>query len=134
MTPIRRTAHLTFHSLLHARGFRRFFVGQAISVTGTWVQLVASAWLVLELTHNGVAIGVLAALTFLPILLFGAWGGTIADRFDRRKVLLLTQTLFAGLAIALGLLTVLGVVTLWMVYALSLAQGFVNALDNPTRQ
>lgn len=134
MTPIRVTAHRTFHSLLHGRTFRRFYAGQAISLTGTWVHQIASAWLVLQLTHSGVALGIQTALTFTPILLFGVWGGTVADRLDRRKVLLATQSSFAVLALALGLLTVTGTVVLWMVYAISLVQGVVTAIDNPTRQ
>jgi MFS family permease len=134
MTPIRVTAHRTFHSLLHGRTFRRFYAGQAISLTGTWVHQIASAWLVLQLTHSGVALGIQTALSFTPILLFGAWGGIVADRLDRRKVLLATQAAFAVLALALGVLTITGVVVLWMVYAISLAQGIVTAIDNPTRQ
>jgi MFS family permease len=134
MTPIKVTAHRTFHSLLHARSFRRFYVGQAISLTGTWVHQIASAWLVLQLTHSGVALGIQTALSFTPILLFGAWGGTVADRLDRRKILLATQSSFAVLALVLGVLTVTGAVVLWMVYAISLVQGIVTAIDNPTRQ
>lgn len=134
MTPIRETAHRTFHSLLHGRTFRRFYAGQAISLTGTWIHQIASAWLVLQLTHSGVALGIQAALSFTPILVFGAWGGIVADRFDRRRVLLVTQSAFAVLALTLGILTVSGVISLWMVYAISLIQGLVTAVDNPTRQ
>jgi MFS family permease len=134
MTPIRVTAHRTFHSLLHGRTFRRFYVGQAVSLTGTWVHQIASAWLVLQLTHSGVALGIQTALSFTPILLFGAWGGTVADRLDRRKILLATQSTFALLALALAALTITGAVAVWMVYAISLIQGMVTAIDNPTRQ
>lgn len=134
MTPMRMTAHRTFHSLLHGRSFRRFYVGQAVSLTGTWVHQIASAWLVLQLTHSGVALGLQTALSFTPILLFGAWGGIAADRLDRRRVLIATQVAFAVLALTLGVLTVSGVVALWMVYVISLTQGLVTAIDNPTRQ
>ena len=134
MTPIRETAHRTFHSLLHGRTFRRFYAGQAISLTGTWIHQIASAWLVLQLTRSGVALGIQAALSFTPILVFGAWGGIVADRFDRRRVLLATQSAFAVLALTLGVLTVSGAIDLWMVYAISLVQGLVTAVDNPTRQ
>lgn len=134
MTPVRVTAHRTFHSLVHGRTFRRFYAGQAVSLTGTWIHQIASAWLVLQLTHSGVALGIQAALSFTPILVFGAWGGIVADRFDRRKVLLATQSSFAVLALTLGVLTVTGLVALWMVYAISLVQGLVTAVDNPTRQ
>jgi hypothetical protein len=71
VTPVRLTVHRTFHSLGHSANFRRFFIGQAISVTGTWMQMVAAAWLVLQLTGSGVALGIDTALAFGPILLFG---------------------------------------------------------------
>jgi MFS family permease len=114
--------------------FRRFFTGQVVSVSGTWMQTVAEAWLVLSLTASGVALGVSTALQFLPILLLGAWGGVLADRFPKRRLLLATQTMMIVPSLALFALTVSGVVTLWMVYALVLVRGLVTAIDNPTRQ
>jgi len=133
MTKVGLVVHRTFHSL-HSRNFRLFFIGQAVSVTGTWMQMVASAWLVLRLTGSGVALGVQTALTFAPILVIGAWGGVIADRFDKRRVLIATQAAFAVLALALWSLTATGAVRLWMVFVLSLLQGLVTVVDNPTRQ
>ena len=133
MTRVGLAVHRTFHSL-HTRNFRLFFVGQLVSVTGTWMNATASAWLVLSLTNSGVALGVNMALTFLPILLVGAWGGLMADRFDKRKILMGTQAVYAVLALTLFALVATDVVQLWMVYALSLAAGLVTALDNPTRQ
>ncbi len=119
---------------LQIPNFRRFFTGQVVSVSGSWMQTVAEAWLVLSLTSSGVALGVATALQFLPILLLGAWGGVLADRFPKRRLLIATQTLMILPAITLFVLTATGVVTLWMVYALVLLRGLVTAIDNPTRQ
>jgi len=133
MIGLRLAIHRTFHSL-RVRNFRLYFLGQMVSVTGTWMQSVASAWLVLQLTGSGVALGVVTALSFLPILLLGPWGGVIADRFDKRHTLVATQAAFAALAAVLGILTLAGLVQVWQVYLLSLAQGLVTAVDNPNRQ
>jgi len=114
--------------------YRRYFAGQIVSLSGNWMQMVAEVWLVLELTGSGVAVGATTALQFLPILLFGAWGGVLADRFPKRKVLIVTQGLMALPALALFAVTVSGVVAPWMIFALVFARGTVNAVDNPTRQ
>jgi MFS family permease len=98
------------------------------------MQTVAEMWLVLQLTHSGVAVGVGAALQFAPMLLIGAWGGLIADRFDKRRLLLVTQTAMALPALALLALTVTGAIELWMLLALISVRGAVNAVDNPARQ
>src|SRR5439155_26024504 len=90
----------TFSSL-RVRNFRLFIIGQALSATGTWMQLIALPLLVLKLTDSGVALGVATALGYLPILLFGAWGGVFADRFDNRRLLIWTQIAFAVTAFAL---------------------------------
>jgi MFS family permease len=133
MTPIERAARRTFHSL-HTRNFRLYFTGQVISGTGSWVQMVAQAWLVLRLTGSGVALGTTLALQFAPILLGGAWGGVIADRVDKRRLLMLTAAASGALALALGLVTATGVVEVWMVYVLAVGLGLVTAVDNPTRR
>ena len=133
MTPVGLALHRTFHSL-HTRNFRIYFIGQVVSVTGTWINATASAWLVLTITNSGFALGVNTALTFLPILLIGAFGGLMADRFDKRKILIGTQIAYAVLALTLFALVQTDVVQLWMVYALSFGAGIVTALDNPTRQ
>jgi MFS family permease len=133
MTRIGLAVHRTFHSL-HTRNFRLYFIGQVISVTGTWLNATASAWLVLRLSNSGFALGLNTALTFLPILLVGAFGGMLADRYDKRKILISTQALYAILALTLFVLAATDVAQLWMVYALSLGAGLVTALDNPTRQ
>ncbi len=133
MTRVGLAVHRTFHSL-HTRNFRLYFIGQVVSVTGTWLNATASAWLVLRLSDSGFALGFNTALTFLPILLVGAFGGMLADRYDKRKILMLTQALYATLALTLFALAATDVAQLWMVYTLSLAAGLVTALDNPTRQ
>jgi MFS family permease len=126
-------ASATFRSL-HVRNFRLFIFGLIVSATGTWMQGVAAPWLVLNLTGSGVALGIDTALQFLPILLIGAWGGVIADRFDNRRVLILCQIAFAVPAFALWILDASGVVQVWMVYVLSFVSGMVTAVDMPTRQ
>src|SRR6185503_7173514 len=98
------------------------------------MQTVAEVWLVLGLTGSGVAVGLTTALQFLPILLFGAWGGLLADRFAKRRLLVVTQSLMALPALALFALSAVGTVTPLMVYALVFVRGTVNAVDNPTRQ
>ena len=123
----------TFASL-RVRNFRLFIGGQMLSGIGTWMQWVAAPWLVLQLTNSGVALGIDTALGALPTLLFGAWGGVVADRFDNRKVLLGTQVAFAVLAFTLFALDATDVVQVWQVYLLSFLGGLVNAIDFPARQ
>lgn len=133
MTTIAGGFTRTFASLRN-RNFRIFFTAQIVSVTGTWMQSIAQMWLVLHLTGSGVALGVTAALQFTPMLLFGTWGGLLADRVDKRKLLMVTQSAAGLVALALAGLTLGGLVQLWMVYVLALALGVVNVFDNPGRQ
>jgi len=121
-------------SSLEIPNYRRYFVGQIVSVSGNWMQMVAEMWLILTLTGSGVAVGVTAALQFLPVLLLGAYGGVLADRWPKRSLLTVTQTMLAAPALALFGLTAAGVVEPWMVFALVLVRGSVTAIDNPTRQ
>jgi MFS family permease len=123
----------TFASL-RVPNYRWFFSGQVVSWTGTWVQWVAQGWLVLEITNSGLGLGMITALQWLPVLLFGAWAGVIADRFDKRKLLIFTNVAGGILSLLLGLATVAGVVNLGVVIAVALALGLVTAVDNPTRQ
>ncbi|GAC1666181.1 MAG: MFS transporter [Candidatus Dormibacteraceae bacterium] len=123
----------TFASLRN-RNFRIFFTAQIVSLTGTWMQSIAQMWLVLHLTGSGFALGITAALQFTPILLFGSWGGLLADRIDKRKLLMVTQSAAGLVALVLAGLTLGGVVQLWMLYALAFALGTVNVFDNPARQ
>jgi MFS family permease len=134
MTRARRLGRDTFSSLRN-RNYRLYFTGQIISVTGTWMQRLAQAWLILKLTHNnGFALGVESGLQFLPVLLFGAWGGVIADRYDKRRLLYLTQIVAGLLALGLGLIVAVGAATVFLDYLFSVLLGFVNVVDNPARQ
>ena len=119
---------------LRTRNYRLWFFGQTVSQCGTWMQSVAQYWLVLELTHSAFDLGITAALQFAPVLLFGTIGGLVADRFDKRRVLLITQTAFTVQAAVLWSLVAGGSVRLWMVWVLALLYGFINVLDNPSRQ
>jgi MFS family permease len=121
-------------SSLAVPNYRRYFAGQAVSISGNWMQMVAEMWLILKLTNSGVSVGLTAGLQFVPILLLGAWGGLIADRFPKRRILMITQPLMAVPALTLWLLTAAGTVAPWMVFALVLVRGTVNAFDNPARQ
>lgn len=121
-------------SPLTTRNYRLYFSGQLVSVPGTWLQTVAQAWLVLQLTPSGSALGITVALQALPVLLLGPWAGAVADATDKRKLLLGTQALQAALALILGALTIGGIVELWMVWVLALGLGVARALDVPTRQ
>jgi MFS family permease len=129
----RRAAGQTFRSL-RVRNYRLYFSGQAVSWIGTWMQSVAQAWLILTLTHSAVAIGFTLALQYGPILVLGPWGGVLADRFSKRKLLIGTQTSAGLLALILGVLTVTHVVEPWMVFVIAGVFGVVTALDNPARQ
>ncbi len=134
MTRARRLGRDTFSSL-KIRNYRLYFIGQIISVSGTWMQRLAQAWLILRLTHNnGFALGVESALQFLPMLVFGAWGGVIADRYDKRKLLYLTQIVAGVLALGLGLIVALGAATVFLDFLFSVLLGFVNVIDMPARQ
>lgn len=119
---------------LKLRNFRLYFIGQSVSAPGTWMQLVAEGWLVLQLTGSGVALGIVSSLQFGPLLVGGAWGGVLADRMDKRRVVLVTQMMKAALAGLLGLLVVTGLVNMWMVYGVALAGGLVEVLDNTARR
>jgi MFS family permease len=123
----------TFASL-SVPNYRRYFSGQVVSITGNWMQNVAEMWLVVQLTGNGVSVGLTAALQFVPIMLFGAWGGLLADRLPKRRLLTITQSLMALPALTLWLLTIHGSIEIWMVYALVFVRGTINAIDNPARQ
>ena len=123
----------TFASL-SLPNYRRFFAGHVVSVSGNWMQTVAEMWLIVQLTGSGVTVGLTVALQFAPMLLFGAWGGLLADRFAKRRLLQLTQAMMALPAIALWALTASGTVTVGLVYVLVFLRGSVNAIDNPARQ
>src|ERR671924_1166419 len=122
----------TFASMHVSRNFRLFFVGQLISVAGTWVNATALGVLVLRLTDSGVALGIQSALLFLPVLLLGVLGGTVADRFDKRRILLWANGAYTALAALQFALVATGAVEIWMVYAISLLTGLIYAIEPPT--
>jgi MFS family permease len=125
---------VTFRSLRN-RNYRLFAAGQVVSLTGTWAQRVAQDWLVLRLSDDsGVALGVVTGLQFLPVLLFGLYGGVLADRYDKRRLLLGAQAAMGLLALALAVLDLTGAVELWHVFALAFGLGVASAVDVPTRQ
>jgi MFS family permease len=119
---------------LSVRNFRLFFVGQLISVSGTWMQSVAQGWLVLQLTGSSVDLGVAIALQYVPILLFGTYGGLVADRHEKRRILYCTQSGAGLLALTLGLLMSTHHVNVDTVFVLAFLLGIVNLFDVPARQ
>jgi MFS family permease len=121
-------------SSLANRNYRRYFRGQAVSLVGTWMQTVAQSWLVLQLTHSGTALGLVVALQTLPVLLLGPYGGVVADRVDKRRLMIALQSMMGVLALILGVLTLTHVVTLWEVYLLAFLLGLNNTFENPARQ
>jgi len=123
----------TFGSLA-IYNYRLFWFGQLISLSGTWMQTTAQAWLVLKLTNSPVALGTVTMLQFLPVTLLTLFGGVLADRLPKRTVLIGTQSTAAAQALLLAFLVLGNLVQVWEIYALALVLGIVNAFDNPTRQ
>ncbi|MFD4952868.1 MFS transporter [Streptomyces sp. NPDC058451] len=121
-------------SSLRVRNYRLFFLGQVVSNTGTWMQRIAQDWLVLSLTGSSAAVGITTALQFLPMLLFGLYGGVLVDRLPKRPTLLATQSAMAVTGLALAALTLTGQVQVWHVYVAAFAVGLATVLDNPARQ
>ena len=116
------------------RDYRLFLSSQMVATTGLWMQRIAQDWLVLQLTGSVTAVGIAVALQFLPVLLFGLFGGVIADRYPKRTLLIITQSVAALMALTLGVLALSGAVQVWHVYAVATVLGFVTVVDNPTRQ
>lgn len=129
----RRLGRQTFSSLSN-RNYRHYYSGQAVSLVGTWMQSVAQSWLVLQLSGSGAALGTVVALQTLPVLVLGPYGGVVADRIDKRKLMIALQSMMGVLALVLGLLTVTGAVALWQVYLLAFLLGLNNTFENPARQ
>jgi MFS family permease len=119
---------------LKSRSYRIYLTGQSLANTGTWMQAIAQDWLVLHLTHSAFAVGVVMTLQFLPMTAFGVFGGHLADRYPRRRILLITQTANAAVTGLLAALTVAGVVRPVHLYAFALLSGLILAVDAPTRQ
>ncbi|MET4659900.1 MULTISPECIES: MFS transporter [Streptomyces] len=130
-TPARKNS---MFSSLRIRNYRLFFLGQVVSNTGTWMQRIAQDWLVLTLTGSSAAVGITTALQFLPMLLFGLYGGVLVDRLRKRPTLLVTQTAMALTSLALAALTLTGQVQVWHIYVAAFALGLATVVDNPARQ
>ncbi|WP_106978271.1 MFS transporter [Streptomyces sp. NRRL WC-3744] len=131
-SPVSRKSSM--FSSLKIRNYRLFFIGQVVSNTGTWMQRIAQDWLVLSLTGSSAAVGITTALQFLPMLLFGLYGGVLVDRLPKRPALLVTQTAMAVTGLALAALTLSGHVQVWHVYVAAFAVGLATVVDNPARQ
>ncbi len=123
----------TFKALA-VRNYRLYWCGGVVSNTGTWMQRVAQDWLVLQLTHSGSALGITTGLQFLPFLLITPFAGMIADRYPKRRLLMFTQASLAATALALGILSVTGLVQVWHVYLIAFLFGTGAAFDSPARQ
>ena len=133
MTRIRRISHTTF-AALEVPNYRRYISGQSVSLAGTWMQMAAQSWLVLTLTHSAAALGVIVALQTLPVLLLAPYGGVVADRVDKRRMMIALQAAMGVQALILGLLTVFGAVRVWQIGVLAIVLGLNNAFENPSRQ
>lgn len=116
------------------RNYRLYWLGQLVSLCGTWMQTTAQSWVVYSLTNSPLALGLVTTLQFLPILLFSLFGGVLADRVPKRKVVLVTQTLALLQAFVFGILVATGLIQIWHIYVLAACLGIINAIDNPVRQ
>ncbi|MDQ1700968.1 MAG: hypothetical protein QOF57_220, partial [Frankiaceae bacterium] len=119
---------------LRVPAYRWWFSSQVVSSSGSMTQAVGTSWLVLQLTGHGVDLAYLSAATMLPLLVLAAWGGSLADRFDRRRLLIVTQSIFFGLSALLAVLSVTGHARLWNLLVVSAVTGTVMAVDAPARQ
>ncbi|MET9441575.1 MFS transporter [Streptomyces sp. NPDC006610] len=133
-SPTGDTRKSSMFSSLKVRNYRLYFIGQVVSNIGTWMQRIAQDWLVLSLTGSATAVGVTTALQFLPMLLFGLYGGVLVDRLPKRPALLVTQAAMAFTGTALAVLTLTGHVEVWHVYVAAFAVGLATVVDNPARQ
>ena len=125
---------LAFLTVFRHRNYRLFFSGQLVSLMGTWITNVTQGWLVYSLTHSPLLLGVTSFAASVPVFFFSVFGGAIADRFDRRRMLLLTQSLACLESVVLATLTLTHWIKVWEIVCLALFQGFINAFDVPTRQ
>jgi MFS family permease len=128
-----RTGVLRTVTALRFRNYRLYWCGQIISLMGTSMQTIGQSWLVLELTHSALQLGLVGALQFLPVLLFSAFGGVFADRWPKRRILLVTESVAMFQAVLLWALTASGTIHLWHIYVLALLLGLTSSLDQPTR-
>jgi MFS family permease len=133
VTRVRRAGRTTF-AALSVPNYRHYIAGQAVSLVGTWMQMTAQSWLVLTLSHSSTMLGVIVALQTLPVLVLGPYGGVIADRVQKRRLMVVLQSAMGVQALILGLLTVTGSVRVWEIGLLAALLGLNNAFENPARQ
>jgi MFS family permease len=119
---------------LRARNYRLYWMGQLVSLTGTWMQTTAQAWLVLQLTGSPLALGTVTALQFVPVMLLSLWTGVLADRINRYRLVLGAQVAALLVAAIFGALVALGLIQLWQIYLLAFCSGLINALNQPAQQ
>ena len=124
---------MTFRALRH-RNFQLFFAGQFISLTGTWMQSVAQSWLVYRLTGSVVLLGMIGFASQIPVFLLAPFGGTFADRYNRHRILMFTQSFAMLMAFSLALLTLTGSIQIWHLFVIAAGLGIANAFDIPARQ
>jgi len=129
--PAKKSA--TFSSLT-VPAYRQWFLSQVLSASGTMTQIVALSWLVLQLTHSGVDLGLLSTAALAPMLVAGPWAGALVDRVDRRHLLIATQSLYIALSVLLGVVASTGTVRVWMIFSIAFASGVVGAPDTAARQ
>jgi MFS family permease len=133
VTVARRFGTRTFAALA-IPNYLRYYAGQAVSLVGTWMQTIAMGWLLLTLTGSGAALGALIAVQTLPVLLLGPYGGVVADRVDKRRLMMLVQAGLGAVALVIGTLTATGAVQVWHVFVLAGVLGLLTVFDNPARQ
>jgi len=133
LSQVLRVTRVTFAALA-VPNYRRYFAGQSTSLIGTWMQTTAQSWLVLTITHSALVLGLVVALQFVPVLLLGAYGGVVADRVDKRRLMVILQSLMGVQALVLGVLTLAHVVQLWEIALLAVVLGLNNTFENPARQ
>jgi MFS family permease len=130
----RRLVRIKGLTAFRHRNYRLFFSGQAVSLVGTWMQQVAQAWLVLQITKDPLWLGIVAAAQFLPVMILGLFGGVLADVLPKRQTLMAVQVVMMLLAAVLAVLTATGLVEVWMILILAVGLGIANAVDMPVRQ
>ena len=123
----------TFSSL-SVRAYREWFISQILSASGTMTQIVALSWLVLQLTHSGVDLGLLSTAALAPMLLVGPWAGALVDRVDHRRLLIVTQSVYIALSVLLAVVTSIGAIKVWMIFTIAFASGVVGTPDTAARQ
>src|SRR5882757_287052 len=124
---------MTFAAMV-VPNYRRYVSGQSVSLVGTWMQMIAQSWLVLTLTHSSIALGAIVAVQALPVLVLGPYGGVVADRVDKRRLMVALQTLMGVQALVLGVLTITGAIRFWEICVLAALLGLNNGFEDPSRQ